>query len=225
LRNKIDAVDEIIRANGLDLLALTETRHEDNNCIAIGRLRELQYSVIEEARLIPPSADRDTMEFINHGVVALLSTAAVRITKLNISGMYNTFEFVGGCVKSSGAPANNIVLYRPGSLPATAAFYTKFGSFLEHLSLMSLTVVITGDINIRLDRPMDAHCVQFTALLSTYGLVQRVTHSTHCLSGLLGVLIMRKGGHCEAPTVRDVGLSDHYLLQWSINITRLPPVF
>jgi len=79
LRNKIDAVDELICANGLDLLALTETWHEDSNCITIGRLRELHYSVMEEARLIPSSSDRDTLEFINHGGVALLSTAAVRI--------------------------------------------------------------------------------------------------------------------------------------------------
>jgi len=79
--------------------------------------------------------------------------------------------------------------------------------------------------NISLDRPLDPHCVQFTALLSTYGLVQRASHPTLYLCGLLYVLIMRDGGHCQAPAVRDVGLSGHYLLQLSINITRLPPVF
>jgi len=50
------------------------------------------------------------MEFTNHGGVAILSTAAGRITKLNICGIYKTFELVGGGVKSSGAPPNIIVL-------------------------------------------------------------------------------------------------------------------
>jgi len=73
-------------------------------------LLELHYSVIEEVRLISTSVDRDTMEFIIHGGVGLVSTGESGIRKLNIvlSGIYNTFEFVRSILAPSNLQAPHI---------------------------------------------------------------------------------------------------------------------
>ena len=74
LRNKVDAVDDLMRTEGLDVLGITESWHEDSGDVCIARLRSLGYNVIEEARPIPAGARLDSVDFINHsGVVIVLS--------------------------------------------------------------------------------------------------------------------------------------------------------
>ena len=83
-------------------------------------------------------------------------------------------------------------------------------------------VVINGDINIRLDRATDPHTIKFTALLSSFGLVQHVSQSTHSQGGTLDVVIMRDDQQLSLLTVRDVGISDHSFISWCINIAPPP---
>jgi len=142
------------------------------DCITIGRLRALKYNVIEQPRPIAPDARKDSVDYVNHGGVALLSTSAVRLTRLAINGTFKTFEFVCGRVTSKGTPAIILTIYRPGSLPPTAAFFSEFTTMLERLAFMSGVVVITGDINIRLDRATDSHAVHLAELLESYGFEQ-----------------------------------------------------
>ena len=67
LRNKVDAVSDLMRDEGLDVLGVTESWHEGPSCVCIARLRSLGYNVIEEARPIPEGARTDSIDFINHG--------------------------------------------------------------------------------------------------------------------------------------------------------------
>ena len=50
-------------------------------------------------------------------------------------------------------------------------------------------MIITGDTNVRLDRPADAHSVSFAQVLTNYQLCQRVTGPTHSLGGTLDIVI------------------------------------
>jgi len=126
---------------------------------------------------------------------------------------------------TQGSPAIILTLYRPGSLPLNAVFFREFTTLLERLALMSGIIVITGDLNIRLDRPTDVHCVQFHELLESFGFEQRVTLPTHRMGGLLDVVISREGSVGGTPEVRDVGLSDHSCVLWELNVTRSAPVY
>jgi hypothetical protein len=78
-------------------------------------------------------------------------------------------------------------------------------------------IIITGDINIRLDRPSDAHSVQFNSLLASFGFFQHVNAPTHNRGG---TLITLDNLQIELPRVRSVGLSDHHLVQWSVMMRR-----
>ena len=51
VRNKGDAVDDLVSSGGLDVLGVTESWHEGSSCVCITRLRALGYSVVEEADL------------------------------------------------------------------------------------------------------------------------------------------------------------------------------
>jgi len=53
-------------------------------------------------------------------------------------------------------------------------------------------------------------------LLDTYGTGNRVSELTHELSGILDVVVSRRELTAPVVDVADVGLSDHFLLQWSV---------
>jgi len=69
-----------MRNHRFDTLSLCETWHEDSKSLEICRLRELNYNIIEKARPASPDTDKDNINYVNHGGVALLSTSMIRIT-------------------------------------------------------------------------------------------------------------------------------------------------
>jgi hypothetical protein len=215
LRNKLDIVDELIKDNKINIMAVTETWHEDSQCVTIGRLRA-SYSVIEEARRKPDSDNLDTINYVNHGGVALVADSRMQLLKLSLKISTSTFEYVCGriCLKM---PIVFVVIYRPGSAAVTNLFYAEFEDMLSQLVIMSSDIYIVGDINIRLDRPGDSDTIRFNEILSSYGLTQSVGLPTHTLGGLLDVVVSREGTVVCPPTVRDVGVSDHSLIQWNVN--------
>ena len=103
----------------------------------------------------------------------------------------------------------------------TAVFY-ELSTLLEQLSTYQSPVYIVCDFNIHLDRPDDPHSVQFHLLVDCYSLMLHVqTAATHQLGGTLDAVITREDVGCpDRVEVVDVGLSDHHLLQWSVDTTR-----
>ena len=69
LRNMVDAVDDLVRSGGLDVLKVTESWHEGSSCVCIARLRGLGCSVVEEARPISPEADLDSVDYRKPGLL------------------------------------------------------------------------------------------------------------------------------------------------------------
>jgi hypothetical protein len=100
LRNKVDAVDDLMPSAGLDVLGVTESWHEDSSCVCIDRLRSLGYDIIETARPVPDGARSESIDFSKHGGVVILAKSGLRLTKLDSLGNYTTFEHV--CVISRG---------------------------------------------------------------------------------------------------------------------------
>jgi len=123
-----------------------------------------------------------------------------------------TFEYLIVKLTSNGASCIT-VLYRPGSATITQLFYDEFESLLEVLSTMSTPCVITGDLNVRLDRPDDAHCQQFNDTLAAFGMLQHVHQPTHTGLGTLDVVVTRTKLQPTDVTVTDIGFSDHRLVQ------------
>ena len=92
VNNKIDDVHEVMLNHHLSAQVLTETRHEDSECVTAKKIRSLGYNLIEAARPIKPATKHDNIHFVNHGGVAIMSRLGVKITKLNVKLKVSTFE-------------------------------------------------------------------------------------------------------------------------------------
>jgi len=103
-------------------------------------------------------------------------------------------------------------------------FFEELASLLEQVATYTVPIYITGDFNIRLDRPDDEHAIQLRQLVDCYGLMLHDTVSTHQHGGTLDAVVTRDDvGRPDSVAVVDVGLSDHHLLQWSVAAARSPP--
>ena len=143
-------------------------------------------------------------------------------TEIPIDLIPSTFEFVLAMLK---LPQSNIVtlaIYRTGTI--TAEFFDELASMLELLVVYSCPVLITGDINIHLDDPLDVNAIKFNGILDSFGLTQSVVGPTHSLGRTLNVVITRND--LPRPII-NVGLpgeiSDHSLLVFQLQLPR-PPV-
>src|SRR6218665_1113394 len=120
------------------------------------------------------------------------------------------------------------VVYRPGSAAVTAAFFDEFRILLEHLSLFAMPYVITGDLNIRFDRPGDPSTLRAAELLDAFGTAQRVAGVTQDCGGTLDVVITRVE---DRPSRVDIisllgGASDHRLVAWPFHAAQVvTPVY
>ena len=65
----------------------------------------------------------------------------------------------------------------------------------------------------------------FVGLLDSYGFANYVTAPTHVLGRLLDVVITRQDLPHPVVDVRDVGLSDHHLLHWTVPVSRPAPIY
>ena len=93
------------------------------------------------------------------------------------------------------------------------------------MSSFSSPFIITGDLNIRFDRPDDPATLRICDLLN-HGMSQHVDQSTHRLGGTLDVIITSNDCLPVSTDVDDPGLSDHNLVRWIFNLrTSSEPVY
>ena len=67
------------------------------------------------------------------------------------------------------------------------------------------SIVVTGDLNIRTDRPEHPYTIKFNKLLNDFGLYQHITSPTHDDGGILDVNITRIDERVHDIMVADVG--------------------
>ena len=104
-----------IRARHIDIMLLCETWH-DANSVSIQRLRADGFSVIERAR--PRSPGSEASLRINHGGVAVVASAGIRLAAVDIGEHPSTFECVAARVVSGPSSCLVVALYRTDALTA-----------------------------------------------------------------------------------------------------------
>ena len=68
-------------------------------------------------------------------------------------------------------------------------------------------------------RPSVCHTPVF-CLLESFALTQHATVSTHRLGGILDVVVTKSDDTPSSLQVDDIGLSDHHLITWSVNVRK-----
>ena len=90
------------------------------------------------------------------------------------------------------------------------------------VSIYSVAMTITGDINIHFERAADVNTCKVMETLESFVFHQFVGTPTHELGGVLDVIVAPSVHPPEDVVVDDVGLSDHMLVSWSVNLA--PPL-
>ena len=117
LRNKVDATRDLLldQRRPIDIICLTETWHEDTDDAPIRRLCADGFQVLERARPVAATAATNTINYTNHGGVAIVAPTRVKISKLSPKFEPQTFELLCARISSCGASCLVAVVYRPGS--------------------------------------------------------------------------------------------------------------
>ena len=118
-----------------------------------------------------------------------------------------------------------VIVYRPGSVQLSMPFFTEFSTLLENISNRSESIVVTGDLNIRLDRLERPNTIKFNKRLNDFGLCRLITSPTHDDGGILDVIITRIDEGVHDIMVADVGLSDHRLERCALEISPPAPIY
>ena len=223
LGKSLEAIKQLAKDEQIGILCLTET-HLESDPIDLRRLRTEGFQVFERARPLKASANADTIHYRNFGGVAIIASPTIRLTKLN-TGSTSSFEHLCSRVTSHGSSCVVLLIYRPGSQPVSTLFFDELSAMLEALATSSDPLIVTGDVNIRLDRPDDPNCKRFNELIDSFGFNNRVTEPTHDRGGLLDVLLTRSDLPPPTTTLINTGFSDHLLIKWSTDLRVKPPPY
>ena len=159
----------------------------------------------------------------NHGGVAIVSTECLTLSLVAVATS-STLEHICTRISYGRFSCITVVLNRPGAAAVQQRFFEDLAALLEQVATYQVPVFITGDFNIRLDRPDDAHAAQLRQLLGCYSMKVHQSEPTHQLGGVIDAVITREDAGCpDSVYVVDVGLSDHHLLQWSTPAAGSPP--
>jgi len=156
--SKLDSFIIQLNDQPVDITLLSETWH-DANSVAIRRLRADGYLVAERAR--PRARRADESLIVNHGGVAIVAAAGVRLMPIDIGHQPTTFVCVAARALSGSSSCVAVVIYRPGSTAVTAAFVTELAGVLDCMATYADPIVLAGDVNIRLERTDEPTAAEF----------------------------------------------------------------
>ena len=214
--NKSAAICDSIVRNNIDICVLTETWHDHGDTAVLSSITPSGYYYIEKAR-----DGLSQKSHVNHGGIVFIIDAAIRCNCISLPLDIKTFEYI--CCKVSGTLRDFIMVavYRPGSKPATKQFFADLTSLLEVLAALGCTVIVTGDFNIRLDRPTDESAILLNELIDALALVQHIREPTHELGGVLDLVISSSDDIISDVCVTPNGISDHSQLTWRFHHSRV----
>ena len=149
--------------------------------------------------------------------------------------MFSSFEHVECVIKLENSHLRFISVYRPPPSRVNGltvnAFFEEWSLFLEQHSILSGNTIITGDINLHLDKPSDADTMRFMNLTSTSGMIQHVKEATHKKGHILDIVLSVQS-EC---VVQDVSVTDpalcdnngllagdHFAVMFTIDASRPP---
>ena len=111
-----------------------------------------------------------------------------------------------------GASSITIAIYWPGVLAVTSSFYTEASLLFDLFATYSLSVIITGDVDIHFEKPDDSDIMKLMQILDVFSFEQFIKSPTHDLGGVLNVVIARTRHLSNDIAVTEVGLLDHMLV-------------
>jgi len=214
--NKGAAICDSIVSGHVDILVVSETWHEPNDSALLQGITPSGFSCLDRPRPIPHSLSTASSSFQNHGGIAIVYNSAITVQSFTLPIDVASFEYMCCRVRHRDSVIVVLAIYRPGSKPPSKQFFNELTSLLEVLVTHRCPVVLTGDFNIRVDRPDDQHAVALHELISSFDFVQHVSESTHDQGGMLDLIITKSDDIVSNVAVEWNGISDHAQISFSV---------
>ena len=167
--------------NNIDIFFVAETWITDLHNNTTGKIKSYGYKIIHKPR---STCDSNKSR---GGGVAIVFSNVFNIVQVHFKHG-TTFESVSAKIKSESG--DNIFLcsvYRTG--PVSKLFFEELDEFIASVFLKFTKIIICGDINIHLDDPKSSETTQFTELIASYGLSQKISEPTHIKGHTLDILV------------------------------------
>jgi len=201
----------------LDIFAITEMWHECSESTSLKHATPPGYLCIDTARPIPPTACTDTVDFTNHGGIAIVFRQTIKFQKKRLDVSISTFEHLCGYASTSDCHFLLLCIYRPGSDALTAAFFDELSATFEWLAVYTCPVIVCGDFNVHVDQTDDVHAAHLAQLLQSFGCVQHVDEPTHVAGHTLDLVITRDDTDIYDLRVGGM-ISDHALITFGVHV-------
>ena len=124
---------------------------------------------------------RVTLNYVNHGEMAVVSKRGVIVAKINIRLKISTFKQLFCRVSSKGASVIIATIYGPGSVRQSAAFFKEFNANIQLLATFIMSMTLTGDVNVHLNRETDLDRMKFLDIIEAFDM--RVSVPTYSSTG------------------------------------------
>lgn len=217
-RNKSASICDSIESLKTDIFIAIEVWHEPNDKALISSITPNGYNSIDKARSVG-NRNVNSMTLQNYGGIAIIYRSVFCVQNILLSLDITTFEYICCRVKSTSSVFILVAIYRPGSKAVSQKFFNELTTLFESLVTHRCPVIVTGDFNIRVDRPGDSSAVRFAELLASFDLVQHVKSPTHDLGGTLDLVITKSEDKISNTIVQLNGLSDHSLIHFNIDVS------
>ena len=205
VRNKTMLINEYVRDDDIDSLAITETwLKRGGDSAIITELAPDGYSFVH----VPRQRGRG-------GGVGLLHRETYSC-KLLASPCFKHMELLRARLTGTNVrPFDVYVVYHPPVSTKNSGTLTDFITELETLfnaiTLSVVPAIVVGDFNIHYDDPSKAD--KLIDLLDTFGLIQHVKTPTHIHGHILDLVISRAVDQSVASvTVKPMSIADHHCI-------------
>ena len=205
-----------ITSSCLDLCAVVETWHESVDSPQLIACTPPGYRYVEKAR--PRSDDTRPNTCTNYGGICLFHASFIDVREVVLPVYKTDLEVLAVYTRGARRNALIIVLYRPGSLAVSSAFFDDIAYVFERTSTFACPVIVLGDTNIHVDVTTDQDTVKFQSLISSQGLVQHVSSPTHPAGHLLDVFLTRTDCTIKTLDVEPPVLSDHSFITVTVDL-------
>ena len=204
IRNKTTELLELVEEQEIDIVFVTET------WLAADKRDDAFVAELTQPGFVFENFPRGTSS--SGGGIGVLLKSGIR-SKAVCSKPYKTFEWIEVNLSNR---VKVILVYRPPPSAknklTSSGFLRDFSDLLEMYATETVPLVITGDINVKTNRPEDLETKRYTDILATYGFSQIIDKPTHRSGNTLDHIITRPSADLVQTVRVDplIAISDHY---------------
>ena len=145
-------------------MVLTETWHTASSDLPLRRAAPADYNIVDA-----PRPGHDNNAGVNHGGIAIIHRTTFTSCIIAPPLRPASFELLICFMRTTYIKFIFVAVYRTSSQYVTELFFEEFTGLLEIVSAYHTSMIISGDLNIRVDDADDASALRFLDIIDAFG--------------------------------------------------------